>query len=187
MDNVSKSKIIVVFTDIRGSSRWTRQIGNEEQARINFMMAHEREALFFRQRTNAEFYKRLGDGRMLVYELTPPKQSVTAANVLTECLGLIQRVERLISKMPTPRPAGFRVRIMSGDGVKEFYDGGESDWGGDLLNSCHEFLSHAPEIPLIIDDTTKKLIDPLDVKIWGLTFEQLKGGAAFWTVNRQSR
>jgi len=176
MDN-AKNKIIVVFTDIRGYTGWTRRIGDGADARRSFVAAHEKETYYFKQRTKANFYKRLGDGRMFVYELEIGSESATAANVLNEAIGLIARVYHLIGMLRLG-PDGFRIRIMTGDGFNEKYEDGATDWEGNILNSCHEFLAHAPEIALMIDEETKNLVDPEEF--------ELENHGPFWAVNRRA-
>ncbi len=186
MDKPNKAKIIVVFTDISGSSQWVRKVGDEAEALRSFMTAHEKETSFFKQRTKANFYKRLGDGRLFVYELEMGTESNTAANVLKEALGLVARVVHLIAMLRIG-PNGFRIRVMTGHGIKESFEDGQTDWEGDVLNTCHEFLAHAPEIPLMVDDRTKQLISQDDAKTQKLIFELLGGRLGFWAVRQGPR
>lgn len=173
MDEVTKAKIVVVFTDIRGSSRWTRRMGDDEEMRHSFMMAYDRESQFFRERTNATSYKRIGDGRMFTYHLQRGRESEIAANVLVESLGLIKRVGRLIARLPSPRPNGFRIRLMSGTVLNEVYEDGERDWLGYVPNTCHKLLAVAPEIECVAHETVKELIRPNAAKKVGLAFTLL--------------
>jgi class 3 adenylate cyclase len=197
MDKIAKEKIIVLFTDIRGSSRWTRRMADEEERRQAFMAAYDKESLFYLNRTNADSYKRLGDGRMFVYELHGGNESSMASNILTESLGLIKRVDRMIARLPSPRPTGFRIRVMCGIALKESYPDGEKDWIGYVPNSCHKFLAVAPEVSCVVHESFKELIQRRDVKTNGFLFELLQGDRrcpdgvdpedmeALWSVSRK--
>ncbi len=199
MDKVAKHKIVVAFTDIRGSSRWTRRMADEEERRHDFMTAYDKESLFTRDRSHSDLYKRLGDGRMFVYELDHGTASEKACGILHECLGLIKRVDRLIARLPSPRPAGFRIRLMSGNVLKASYPDGEKDWLGYVPNSCHKFLGVCPEIPCIVHESFKELIRPKDAKEHGFAFELVSSPRrcpdgvdredveALWTVYKRSR
>lgn len=169
-------------------------MSDEEERRSDFMLAYDRESLFYRDRTKANVFKRIGDGRMYVYELDKDA-SKFAANVLAECLGLIKRVDRLIARLPSPRPSGFRVRLMSGTVLKETYIDGEQDWIGYVPNTCHKFLSVSPEMPCLVHESFKELIRSREIKYHGFAFEILKGDRrcpdgvdredvdALWSVN----
>lgn len=174
MDEVAKAKIIVVFTDIRGSSRWTRRMADEEQRRKDFMAAYDRESLLYLERTKSDHYKRLGDGRMYVYEVKHGQESIVAATVLRESLDLIKRIDRMIAHLPSPRPPGFRIRLMCGTVLKEIYPDGEVDWIGYVPNTCHKLLSVAPQVPCVVHESFKELILPRDVKANGFLFGVLK-------------
>lgn len=173
MDKAEKLKIIVVFTDIRGSSRWTRRMGDDEAGMHAFMMTHEREAQFFRSRTGATFYKRLGDGRMFTYPSDVEERSSFVGMILIESLGLIKRVDRQIGRLPSPRPTGFRIRMMAGTVLEATYGDGQRDWIGYVPNTCHKFLSIEPDVPLVIHESVKELIRPKFAKDQGLSFSLL--------------
>lgn len=175
MNSIAKAKIIVVFADIRGSSRWTRRMAEDEDARHAFMLAYDKECRFYKERTVSKFYKRLGDGRMFAHELNGNSHSEVATKILIECLGLIKRVDRLITKLPSPRPAGFRMRLFAGMVNKEIYSDGEQDWVGYIPNSCHKFLSVASEIQCITHETIKELITPKAARENKFTFTLLEG------------
>lgn len=169
----SRKKIIVTFADIRGSSRWMRRMAEDDLNRHHFMLAYDREANFYKSRTDANFYKRIGDGRMLVYELGA-KPGLTALNVLMESLGFVKRVERLIAGLPSPRPVGFRVRLMAGNVVNEKYEDGESDWIGYVPNTCHKLLSIKPDISVLAQESFKELVSGAALKKRGFAFAHLK-------------
>lgn len=175
MDKTARAKLIVVFADIRGSSRWTRRMGEDEDARHDFMMAYDRECLFYKARTSCTFYKRLGDGRMFVHELRSGKESSIAASVLNEALGLAKRVDKIIAKLMSPRPSGFRVRLMSGTVISENYPDGELDWVGYIPNTCHKFLAVCPELPCVAQESVRELVRPADANRYGFQFTLLTG------------
>jgi class 3 adenylate cyclase len=175
MEQAVRKKIVVVYADIRGSSRWTRRVGDDEETRLAFMAAYDREALFYRKRTAAHIFKRLGDGRMFVHELARGQESATAATVLVEALGFLRRVERLISRLHSPRPAGIRLRAMSGMVYEDTYPDAEVDVNGYVPNTCHKFLGVAPEIGCVVHESVKELIRPKCARASGFVFTLVKG------------
>jgi hypothetical protein len=146
-------------------------MGEDGEVRHAFMMAYDREALYYKERTKAQFYKRLGDGRMYVHHLTPGSESVTASTVLCESLGLIRRVDRLIAKLPSPRPPGFRIRIMGGVCASESYPDGEKDWLGYVPNTCHKLLVVRPDVACIAHESVREMISRADKKRHGFVFD----------------
>jgi class 3 adenylate cyclase len=169
----SRKKVVVTFADIRGSSRWMRRMADDELCRHNFMRAYDTEALYFKERSGCTFYKRIGDGRMFVHEL-PERASDLPVRILLESMALVSRVERLIARLPSPRPGGFRVRHMAGTVVNEVYEDGENDWIGYVPNTCSRLLGVRPDVPLVVQETFKELVSTQPLKKRGIRFEHLK-------------
>lgn len=169
----TRSRVVVMFADIRGSSRWMRRMAEDEASRHTFMMAYDREVLHYKARTGSTFYKRIGDGRMIVHELDKNAKE-TAFNVLLEGLGLVKRVERMIASQPSPRPNGFRVRLMSGMVINEVYPDGETDWVGYVPNTTFKLLSVQPDVPILVQETFKDLIPARALRKRGLSFTHVK-------------
>jgi hypothetical protein len=166
---------IVVFADLRGSSEWTRRMITAEDARHTFMMTYDKECLFYKGRTGSNFYKRLGDGRMFVHELTADNESSVTCSLLIESLGLAKRVNGMIGRLSDPRPKGFRIRLMAGTVINETYPDGEEDWVGYVANTCHRLLSVAPEYPCVIQKKMRDMLTSADIKKNGFLFTLLPG------------
>jgi hypothetical protein len=174
-----KARIIVVFADLRGSSRWGRRIADNEERRSEFMADYDKEGLAYKKETGAHFYKRLGDGRMIVHEIDKTNQEQVAAVCLIQALGFIKRVDHIISRFPSPRPTGFRVRMLACQRHKEIYGDREEDYFGYGPSACHEFLKIHPDISLVIHESVMELVPPKEANKLGLSYKLLRAAIEY--------
>lgn len=179
---MERTRIIAAFGDIRGFRKWTVRALNAPEVASLFIDEVYRSFEAF-EHESATYVKFLGDGLMIVRELSTGHNCGTARRFLQELDLLNVRVHEAIKNI-YPRPDGFRVRAVSGHVWKrQTVCGGlcnlmkragrkvhKAEFIGYPVNMAQSLLFVYPEIPTVCHESVVEL---MGTKTCGLSLKQL--------------
>lgn len=162
---------IVVFGDIIGFGSFMQRITNPDTEFRPFRREFDKAIKDFKKKTGY-FVKRLGDGFMCVVELPvkgPDRQAMAAVDFAWT---LSRRISRLIAHKSTPRPDGFRSRMICGYVWRTVGDDNDTDYLGYLVNLCEKMLHTHKGVEFVCHESVRELIGRL-AKQRGYIFKKI--------------
>lgn len=171
-------------------------MSDDRDGRHSFWMDYDSEMLRIKKKAKCDFYKRLGDGRLYVWEIaTAFEERWISEMVVRESLECYSRINALITRQSSPRPVGFRLRAMAGIVSKEMYPDGDKDYLGYCVNTCHKLLLVEPDIGVMIHESVKEtLVDRSAFVFKKITSSMQRPGgvdledmSALWSVAKIKR
>lgn len=143
---------------------------------------------FARIRNGSVYVKPLADGFMAVKELANDSKTRTSqvGEFLRHSYRVSQSINKLISKLPFPRPQGFRIRVVAGYvGRLEVFQPRarfrKVDYTGKPISLAFSLLAVKPQNPCVCCQNVKAIIDGNKGSCGDLMFE------SFTKQNREVR
>lgn len=161
----TRARVLVATGDIRGFGRWIKRAGTsvEEQwdlisklyARV-LNIAHDK----------GYYAKMLGDGFLIVRELDATNNWEDVLKDLKTLSCLTKNILKDIAGLPSPRPDGFRIRVVVGHAWKivartcpnNRLCKNQLDFIGYPINLSSRLLRIAPSIPCICHESAKEIV-----------------------------
>jgi len=109
--------VVVAFGDIRGFGLWTSRAANSPEVKEPFINDFYKTLEDYVCRHKDIHFKYMGDGFLVLQELGG-RDSEGVYKFLKKVRSITKRVLLDIKRCPYPNPAGFRIRIASGDVYK---------------------------------------------------------------------
>ena len=166
------AEIVCAFGDIRGFTKWMRKVtkANEVSGLVLKMNSIFKDIA---KKTKC-FYKRTGDGCLLVFQLHMFERSERGIEALFATWRMTKAVESAISNMGFPKPSGFRVRLTRGPAIG-WQDDKEKDYYSPDVNICFRMLKQYRREKFVCTRSVKEMINEKDANQAGLTFSRIKG------------
>lgn len=164
-------RAIVVFGDIIGFGSFTQRITHADSEFRPFIRQFDGVIDEFEERTGY-FVKRLGDGFMCVVELASLHPERQAMAVIDAIWILVRQLNTIITTKETPRPEGFRARVVCGYVWKTIRRNNREDYLGYHVNLSEKTLHTNKQVEFICHESVKELIQHL-AKTKGYAFKKL--------------
>jgi len=191
-------RAIVVFGDITGFGGFMQRITHPETEFKPFIKWFDSLIGSF-ERETGYFLKRLGDGFMCVVELSSHNQSKQAISLIDSTWDLVSKINRSIARMPSPRPDGFRSRMVCGYVWRTERDDNREDYLGYHVNLAAKLIKQDREHIFVCHESVKELLTKKQIHDYGYVFDKLVPGQvppagvyqqdinSLWTVKRKGR
>ncbi len=111
---MGRTWVIVAFGDILGFGTWRRRAATQPEISGPFLQKFYDEIQAFNKNFPHFYLKYLGDGLMLIMELSAGENSKRCAEVIGQIGLLNARLLKAVRECPFPAPEGFRMRMAAG-------------------------------------------------------------------------
>ncbi len=165
------AEIVCAFGDISGFTKWMEKVTRANQAidllkRINSIFKE----VAARYKC---FYKRTGDGCLLIFHLQMFERSKRVIEALFATWQMTKEIENMIGTMNDPHPKGFRVRLTRGPAIG-WKDDKDEDFYGPDINRCFRLLKKYRKERFVCTGAVKSMIDAKEARQAGLIFSVIK-------------
>lgn len=165
-------RAIIVFGDIEGFGSFTQRITHPDTEFRPFVREFDTLIDKFADETGY-FIKRLGDGFMCVVELPATEAGKKAASIIDATWALVDRINRTIARMPSPRPEGFRSRMVCGYVWKTRRENDREDYLGYHVNLAAKIIKRDRGHVFVCHESVKELLSEKQIKESGYKFKKL--------------
>lgn len=161
----TRSRVLVATGDIRGFGRWIKRAGTsieEQWALISKLYSR----VLSLATSKGYYVKMLGDGFLIIRELNETNNWEIVLKDLKLLSCLAKRIQWDIAELPSPRPDGFRIRVVAGHAWKVLARTcpnnalcrNQQDFVGYHINLASRLLHVLPEIPAICHESVKEIV-----------------------------
>lgn len=164
-------RAVVVFGDIIGFGSFMQRITYPDSEFRPFIREFDGLINEF-ERETGYFVKRLGDGFMCVVEIELANEARQAMAVIGAVWKLAKRLSALIATKQTPRPEGFRSRVVCGYVWKTIGENNRADYLGYHVNLSEKMIHASKHVEFICHESIKELIERL-ARVKGFVFKKL--------------